>query len=128
MLKFTAVVHRAGLHCTAVGKAILVTLPRTRPPACSSASSFAHTRSTQLPVIPDLMRELKIVGGGGYATDNGELENGACCVAVALSGSPARGAISSSLNRMTSELVQHAVPMLMKTAGRLSRELDFAVR
>lgn len=128
MRMFTEVGHRAGLHCTAVGKAILATYPVERAEEIALRLTYsAHTERT-ITSADQLMRELETVRQRGFAVDLGEQETGVSCVAVALPGSPARGALSISgpSTRMTTEVIRSAVPMLSQSAAALSSELDHA--
>jgi IclR family acetate operon transcriptional repressor len=130
MRMFTEVGHRAGLHCTAVGKAILATLEPDKAARLFERTPLqAYTHRT-ITTVPALMREVAAVAARGYATDLCEQENGVSCVAVALPGAPARGAVSISgpLTRMTDDLIQQAVPTLRNTARDLARELALASR
>lgn len=126
MRMFTEVGHRAGLHCTAVGKAILASYaPDDARAIVDRLTLYAHT-STTITSPDDLMSELDRVRERGYATDEGEREVGVFCVAVPLPGAPTRGAVSISgpVTRMTDDVIQSAVPMLQSTARDLAAEFD----
>ena len=130
MRMFTEVGHRAGVHCTAVGKAILAMLPpKQAADLISRADLQAHTRFT-ITNLDDLMRELDVVRERGFGTDVGEQEIGVSCVAVPLPGTPTRGAVSISgpSARMTDDVVRRAIPMLVETASALAKELDLTSR
>ena len=122
---FTEIGHRAGVHCTASGKAILATFtpPKARE-IIAGADLHAYTHRT-ITTVDALLRELDAVRERGYALDLGEQEIGVSAVAVALPGSPARGAVSISgpQARMGDDIVNRAVPMLVNTARELSKEL-----
>jgi IclR family acetate operon transcriptional repressor len=88
--------RREGLHCSAVGKAILAALPSDEAASLLDAASFdAHTERT----ITDrgtLVRHLAEAGRQGYAIDDEEDVEGIFCVGAAVldrSGRPA-GAVS----------------------------------
>ena len=122
---FTEIGHRAGLHCTAAGKAILARYPPAKAAdILGGADLHAYTHRT-ITTVDALMRELDAVRERGYALDLGEQEIGVSAVAVALPGSPARGAVSVSgpQARMGDDIVTRAVPLLVNTARELSREL-----
>jgi IclR family transcriptional regulator, acetate operon repressor len=125
MRMFTEVGRRVHPHCTAVGKALLASLPddeargvieRTRLPAQTE-----HT-------ITDPVRfaeELEHIRRQGYAVDDGEQEIGVHCVAVPVPDAPSRIAISVSgpAPRMTPDVVARAVPLLHQTASALTTTL-----
>ncbi|GAA5156770.1 allantoin degradation transcriptional regulator AllR [Pseudonocardia eucalypti] len=126
MRMFTEVGRRVSPHCTAVGKALLAHMgDEAVTDLLGRVDMVPHTEKTI--TKPDVyLRELAHVRSTGYATDEGELELGVRCVAVALDGGPARAALSISgpTIRMTDELVGRAVPELHRAASALVTELD----
>jgi IclR family transcriptional regulator, acetate operon repressor len=128
MRMFTEVGRRVSPHCTAVGKALLAQMDREQVVEVLGRTDLvAHTEHT----ITDraaYLRELGRVRVRGYAVDEGELELGVRCVAVALVGGPARAALSVSgpTTRMTDKLLERAVPQLRAAATALAAELDQA--
>ena len=128
MRMFTEVGRRAGVNCTAVGKAMLAELPVTQVLALLRRTTFqAHTPNT-LVSVPALTAELELVHQRGFAVDEQEQEIGVRCVAVAVPGSPVRAAVSISgpMTRMTDEQIRIAVPLLHQTAAALATDLDLA--
>lgn len=128
MRMFTEVGHRASLHCTAVGKAILATYPPTQAKDIVSRIAFREYTAHTITDPQQFLDEVEAVRSSGFALDRGEREIGVICVAVSLPGSPARGAVSVSgpVTRMTSEIIRNAVPMLKRTATELATEFDAA--
>jgi IclR family acetate operon transcriptional repressor len=126
MRMFTDVGHRASVHCTAVGKAILATYERDAALAVLNRANVAAYTVHTITTVDGLMAELETVRAQGFATDMAEQEIGVCCVAVALPGSPARGAVSISgpSTRMTADVITRSVPLLTSAAGKLANELD----
>jgi len=115
-------------HCTAVGKALLAQMGDEQvADVLSRTELVAHTEHTITDPV-GYLRELRRVRTRGYALDEGELELGVRCVAVALQGGPARAALSISgpTTRMTDELVEQVVPHLRNAAAALVAELDQA--
>jgi IclR family acetate operon transcriptional repressor len=121
MRMFTEVGRRVSPHCTAVGKALLARMRDEQvTDLLSRVELVAHTPHTIIEPA-DYLRELDRVRERGYAVDEGELELGVRCVAVALDGGPATSALSISgpTTRMTDELVERAVPHLRDAAAAL---------
>jgi IclR family transcriptional regulator, acetate operon repressor len=127
MRMFTEVGRRAGLHCTAVGKAMLAELPRAQAIARIQSSDLTAYTPNTITTEAALLAELDLIHERGYAVDEGEQEVGVRCVAVALPGAPTRAAVSVSgpLTRVTDEQVESAVPLLVATASKLASELRF---
>ena len=126
MRMFTEVGRRVHLHCTGVGKAllaqrgddqVLALLRRTGMPA----------QTTHTIVDPDtLLAQIRQIRQLGYAIDDGEQEIGVRCIAVPVPGDTGSYAISVSgpTARMTPELVDRAVPLLLSAAEGLSADLS----
>jgi len=126
MRMFTEVGRRVQPHCTGVGKALLAQLPdETVREIIGRTGMDAHTPHTI--TDPDrLLAELKRIRAQGYAIDDEEQEVGVRCVAVPVPGSPAPAAISVSgpSGRLTSPLVEEAVPLMRQTAEQFARDLS----
>jgi IclR family acetate operon transcriptional repressor len=126
MRMFTEVGRRVSPHCTAVGKVLLARMPDARViDLLSRIELVAHTPHT-ITDPAEYLDRLRRVRECGYAVDEGELELGVRCVAVALDGGPGSSALSISgpTTRMTDELVAAAVPHLHEAADALVAELD----
>ena len=125
MRLFTEVGHRADLHCTAMGKAIIATYPPELARAVIRDLAFRSYTPHTISNARVFLEELHGVRVNGYALDLGEQEIGVNCVAVALPGSPARGAVSVSgpSDRITASVIRSAVPLLRRSAAALSAEL-----
>ena len=125
MRMFIEVGRRVSPHCTAVGKALLALIDSADVQALLRRTGMhAYTEHT----ITDpqaLAAQLEQVLEQGYATDEGELELGVHCVAVAVPRALSRIALSVSgpATRMTDDLVARAVPLLTDAARRLSDDL-----
>lgn len=126
MRMFTEVGRRAGVHCTAVGKAMLARLSEEEAIAVLQRSGMqAHTANT-ITTLPEMLAELQKVRRRGYALDNGEQEDAVRCVAVALPGKVSRAAISISgpVGRMDDAVVRRAVPLLRTAAAKVAKEWE----
>ena len=125
MRMFTEVGRREPAHCTGVGKALLSHLPdEAVRELLDRTGKPAHTARTI--TDPDvLLAELAHIRREGHAVDEGEQEVGVRCVAVPVRGALGQVGISVSgpAPRMTTELVERAVPLLQDAGERLSSEL-----
>ncbi len=125
MRMFTEVGRRVLPHSTAVGKAILSTMPRDDVRDLLNRTGMpSHTDST----ITSATQFLDALGWSaehGYALDEGEQEIGVRCVAVNVPNVSTRLAISVSgpATRMTEEVVANAVPLLQEAGRNLSADL-----
>jgi IclR family transcriptional regulator, acetate operon repressor len=128
MRMFTEVGRRAGVHCTAIGKAMLATMPAGEAGEILRRSGLPSQTQHTITGLSAMEKELERIRLQGYALDNEEQEIGVRCVAVTLPGDPARAAISISgpTTRMTDALIGTAVPLLTETAAALADELDLA--
>lgn len=125
MRMFTEVGRRVSPHCTAVGKALLALEPPQEVRALLRRTGMAaHTEYTI--TEPDAFAAaLEEIAAQGYAIDEQEQELGVRCVAVAVHEAPSPIALSVSgpAPRMTSAVVDKAVPLLTEAARRLSIDL-----
>lgn len=122
MRMFTEVGRRVYLHCTGVGKALLMQLPdealralvtRTGMPA---ATENSHT-------TPDgLLQDITLCRARGYAVDEGEQEIGVRCFAVPVPDAPSLTAISISgpAVRVTLTSAPTITPLLKRVAHEIS--------
>jgi IclR family acetate operon transcriptional repressor len=126
MRMFTEVGRHAGVHCTAVGKAMLAVLPPDRALSIVRRSGLPPRTETTITELGAFTHELDLIRERGYSIDEQEQEVGVRCVAVAVPGDPVRAGVSISgpLTRMSDELILRAVPLLQNTAAKLGAELD----
>ncbi|GAB3918779.1 IclR family transcriptional regulator [Microlunatus endophyticus] len=125
MRMFTEVGHRAHTHSTGVGKAILAQLPDDQVARIVQRAGMPAATERTITDVAKLRTELNRIRRAGYATDNGEQENGVFCYAVAVPDVPISMAISISgpAFRVTKELGKKAVPLLISEATAISQEL-----
>lgn len=125
MRMFTEVGHRAHAHSTGVGKAILAELPDEQVTRIIGRAGMPAATGRTITDPDKLRTELNRIRRAGYATDNGEQENGVCCYAVVVPDVPISMAISVSgpAFRMTKDLGKKAVPLLVNEAKAISQEL-----
>jgi IclR family acetate operon transcriptional repressor len=125
MRMFTEVGRRAGLHCTAVGKAILAALhPEEARKLLNRAGLPGYTTRTIVD-LDSMMVELERVRELGYALDEGEQDDGVRCLAVVVPSQPVRAAVSITgpAIRLTDELVDLALPHLRLGAQHIADAL-----
>jgi IclR family acetate operon transcriptional repressor len=124
MRMFTEVGGRVFLHCTGVGKALLLQLPdasiRALLARCTMPSYTENSVRDTDALVADLQRSRQ----RGYAIDEGEQELGVRCFSVPVPGAPTPTAISISgpATRVTIESANEVVPHLQRVASMLSAE------
>jgi IclR family acetate operon transcriptional repressor len=125
MRMFTEVGRRVLPHCTAVGKAVMSTMPRDAVLEILRRTGMPGYTENTITDIEAFANALDKAALQGYAMDDGEQEVGVRCVAVPVPGPSSRLAISVSGPgpRMTSSVVQKAVPLLSDAAAALERDL-----
>jgi IclR family acetate operon transcriptional repressor len=126
MRMFTEVGRRVLPHCTGVGKALLAQLSPGQVRQILARSGMPAQTPHTITDPTDFLQELAQVQAHGYALDEGEQEIGVRCVAVAVPDAPSPAAISISgpEGRLTSSVVDRAVPLMTEVARRLGTELS----
>jgi len=126
---FSRIGHRAPLHCTAVGKVLLAHMPREK------AREFIYnkplealTRNTiTSPLL--LEQELKKVKEQGFAFDQEECEDGACCIGVPLRDFTGEVVAAMSISgpsiRLTPKRLEELVPLMKEMGGLISSQLGY---
>jgi IclR family acetate operon transcriptional repressor len=112
-------------HSTAVGKAIAAQQSDDAVRTLLRASGMPARTPRTITRVDDFMDELARVREQGYAIDDEENEQGARCVAVALTGTRVAAGISISAPavRLSHEQAQGVAKALSDEARRLSRRL-----
>ncbi len=126
MRMFTEVGRRVSPHCTAVGKALLADHSEADVRALLRRTGMAEHTEHTITDPQTFQEQLAWVREHGYATDDGEQEIGVRCVAVKIPNVSSRIAfsISGPAPRMTQDLIDRAVPLLVNAAEDLSAELS----
>lgn len=105
------------LHCTAVGKVSLATMPDEQlEPLLASLELTANTDST-ITNRAQLLSEIHAVRARGYAINNEEGEAGVNAIGVALaaeSGQPYCVSVSGPAERFSPAAIQRMVPRVLK--------------
>lgn len=125
MRMFTEVGRRVLPHSTAVGKAILSTMPHDDVRALLKRTGMPSHTNTTITTPARFLEALDWAAEHGYGLDEGEQEVGVRCVAVQVPDVPTRLALSVSgpATRMTEELIATAVPLLHQAGKNLSLDL-----
>lgn len=126
MRMFTEVGRRVKPHTTAVGKAILASVPDEAVVDLLKRSGMARYTERTITTPEEFLADLARVRERGYALDEGEQELGVRCVAVAVPDAPRSMALSISgpLPRMADDVVAAAALILREAASRISEELN----
>jgi IclR family transcriptional regulator, acetate operon repressor len=113
------------VHSTAVGKVIAAQQPVETVRALLRAAGMPARTPRTITRVDDFMGELERVREQGYAIDDEENEQGARCVAVALTGTRVAAGISIAAPsvRLSHEQAQAVAKTLADEARRLSRKL-----
>jgi IclR family acetate operon transcriptional repressor len=125
MRMFTEVGRRVDLHSTGVGKAVLSLLPDDEVRALVARAGMPAKTPHTITDPDTLVAALHHIREEGYAVDEGEQEVGVRCVAVPVDATHLRMAVSVSgpAGRMTSELVERAIPLLTEASKRLAEDV-----
>ena len=125
MRMFTEVGRRVLPHCTAVGKALMASMPPDQVRQILSRTGMPKYTPNTITDPEDFADALRQIADQGYAIDEGEQEVGVRCVAVALPDAPSRLALSVSgpATRMTEEVVASAVPLLTDAGRALAKAM-----
>ncbi|MCE3552785.1 IclR family transcriptional regulator [Pseudonocardia sp. RS11V-5] len=122
MRMFTEVGRRVPLHCTGVGKALLVQLPEREVEQLLDLTGMPAATEQTITDPGVLLQELAAGRARGYLTEEGEREVGVSCVSVPIPGAPTLTALSFSgpTPRMTPEVVRRAAAVLQTAARTLT--------
>lgn len=126
MRMFTEVGRRVDAHATAVGKAVMATMPADEVTQLLSRTAMNPQTERTITDVEAMQEELGRIRKQGYAIDDGEQEVGVRCYAVAVPGAPAGAGISISgpEGRMTRIATDEIIPLMQRLARDLSTELS----
>lgn len=125
MRMFAEVGQRVPPHCNAPGKVMLAEVPRERVDGILDRTGMAAMTDRTITDRAALLAALDDVRERGYALDEGEQEVGVNGVAISVTNSPARLALSVSgpASRITPEFIERALPAMREVAAALDAEL-----
>ena len=121
--------HQAPLHCTGVGKLLLLNDSPDELKDLFSRTGFQSLTEFSLANFPSVLEELASIRSRGYALDNQECEYGVRCVAAPVRDYTGRVSASISMTaplpRMTDERIDEILPSLLKAAAEISGQMGF---
>ncbi|WP_438387088.1 IclR family transcriptional regulator [Actinopolyspora saharensis] len=128
MRMFTEVGRRVDAHATAVGKAVMATMPEENAVQVLNRTGMHPQTERTITDVEAMRAELERIRELGYALDDGEQEVGVRCYAVAIPDAPTAAAISISgpEARMKRIAPEDVVPLMRRLATELGDELSAA--
>lgn len=125
---YSQIGHRAPLHCTGVGKAILAFMPEERQNLVLTGELRRYTATT-LTDARTMRDHLQQIRRQGYAIDNGEHEDNVRCIAMPLLRSTGQvvGAVSIAAvsYRVDLPTLESWHPLLAERIRQLNTELAY---
>jgi len=122
--------HIAPMHCTAVGKLMLLNYDSKMLKIFLDSKGLPRHTNTTITDANRLVRELNSVKAQGFAYDDEECEVGLCCVGVPIydhSGRIVAGiSISGPTVRMNRETLNKCRDLLFPVANTISMNLGYA--
>ncbi len=120
---------RGPIHSTALGKAILASLPDGKVAGIVNDSDLKTYTEFTIHNLEMLMKDLSGTRSRGYSIDDRELLPDICCVAApvvdASNGPVAAISIASHSSRMNASRIEHFGQMVQDSALNLSRRLGY---
>jgi DNA-binding IclR family transcriptional regulator len=117
------------VHCTAVGKAILATMPRSQVEALLPELQLEQFTRRTMTSREALFKELDRTSRRGYAVDDEEREEGVRCAGVAIldgrGEAVAAVSISGPAFRVTMQKIPQIAGKLMTCVKGIQRDLGF---
>jgi IclR family transcriptional regulator, acetate operon repressor len=126
MRMFTEVGRRVYLHCTGVGKAILLQMPNDAVRSLVGRTGMPAYTANSITDLETLIFDLERSRQWGYTIDEDEQEVGVRCFAVPVPDMPTLTAISVSgpAARVTLDAADRIAPILQHVAAELSAEFE----
>lgn len=120
---------RAPMHCTGVGKCMLLNYSDSRLEELARQKGLAKLTEHTIDTVDKLKAEIELTRKRGFCFDNEECELGARCIAAPFRDYTGRivGAISISgpLVRMTAEKIERFEGLLLQTVGQIEQALGY---
>lgn len=120
---------RRPVNCTALGKAILACLPAGSRDELLASCRMEKRTPKSVTSLAELITELGRVQRRGYALDDEEVEQGACCVAAPVFDSSgmvvASISVAGPVTRMGRTRLSQAAASVREAAMEISRRLGY---
>jgi DNA-binding IclR family transcriptional regulator len=117
------------LHCTAVGKAILATMPRSRVEELLPELRLERFTRRTMTSREALLKELERTSRRGYAVDDEEREEGVRCAGVAILDGRGEAVAAVSISgpsfRVTMQKIPHIADRLMSCVKGIQQDLGY---
>jgi DNA-binding IclR family transcriptional regulator len=117
------------IHCTAVGKAILATMPRSRVEALLPELRLERFTRRTMTSREALLKELERTSRRGYAVDDEEREEGVRCAGVAILDGRGEAVAAVSISgpsfRVTMQKIPHIADRLMTCVKGIQQDLGY---
>ncbi|GHT77086.1 IclR family transcriptional regulator [Spirochaetia bacterium] len=131
MVQYSRIGHRAPMHCTGVGKAILANISAEEREVFFQRMPLQSFTANTITSRVKLEQELLRIQKSGYAVDNEEIQLGLRCVAAPIFNHqryPAAAiSVSKHLNTLTAKLQKLIARDIVGIAQQISHRLGFKV-
>ncbi len=121
---FTELGNRVPLHCTGCGKVLLAYQSANVANTIINQTGLRNYTGKTITDPDQLRQELETIRQQGYAVDNGEQEDGVCCIAVPVYTPKGNVAAAMSISGPTSRLDNSRTPELSPHLIRVSKALS----
>lgn len=124
---FTVLGNRVPLHCTGCGKVLLAYQPDSVITSIIAESGLPRYTDTTITDSGQLQQELEKIRQQGYAIDNGEQEEGVCCLAAPVYASQGKVVAAISISGPSSRVDSRHIPTLLPHLKRISAAISSAL-
>lgn len=129
LLARSAVGDRFYFHSTAVGKAVLATLPPSEVKAIVERTGLPKVSEFTVSNLDTLFEDLEKTRKRGYSIDAGENRNGIYCIGAPVLDAQSRAIGACSISGADPEIVTSRLPMLthhlLATVEEMSRRMGY---
>lgn len=122
-INYSSVGRRAPLYCTAIGKAMLSTMPADYVDSYLQRTQLAPATEYTITDADRLRDELELTRKRGYSTDLQEREIGIQCVGVPIRRSDGALVAALSISGPASEITLDGIPLVAEEGREASRNI-----